>query len=134
MRRVCGHWCVWISSFLHPAWFHRFAPALSRVAACNCHVMVMVMVMVMACCGLGSACVCVRIASSEGKGVELLPTGEKYDGAWHNNLRHGRGLLRFSTGKLRRGIWRNGVHAVWEGEEFLPDGMDLDATEGDERK
>lgn len=56
----------------------------------------------------------------EGTGVEVLVTGERYEGQWSANQRHGRGTIRFSSGMLRKGIWRHGEVGLWESEEYLP--------------
>jgi hypothetical protein len=56
----------------------------------------------------------------EGTGVEVLVSGERYEGQWSANQRHGRGTVRFSSGMLRKGIWRHGEVGLWESEEYLP--------------
>ncbi len=56
----------------------------------------------------------------EGMGTEVLVTGEKYTGQWSGNQRHGRGTIRFSSGMMRKGIWRQGEVGMWETEEYLP--------------
>ncbi len=57
-------------------------------------------------CASACVCVCTRLLCAQGQ--------------WSKNLRHGRGIVRFSNGKLRNGIWKAGTVVAWESEEYVP--------------
>ncbi len=46
-----------------------------------------------------------------------LTNGEKYDGMWVHNKKHGTGWWRMTNGKVRAGEWRNDEFVRWTGPE-----------------
>ena len=61
----------------------------------------------------------VVLLQSEGKGTEIQADGERYSGAWKNNVKEGVGELRWPTGKWREGLWSRGRRVKWLGSEHV---------------
>ena len=43
-----------------------------------------------------------------GFGEYLWKNGDKYEGYYENDLRHGKGIYRFNNGSVLKGTWVNG--------------------------
>jgi hypothetical protein len=60
----------------------------------------------------GAAAECLRGDCINGFGTFLWPSGSRYDGDFHNGIRHGAGSYLFADGSLYVGEYLNGVRHV----------------------
>jgi len=66
-------------------------------------------------------------APKDGHGQVTYMNGSKYEGQFHNHLRHGKGTLTLSDGTRHESEWRNDErHGT--GKEFCPDGTTFTGT------
>ena len=54
-----------------------------------------------------------------GRGMELAKNGEKYDGDWVDNQKHGVGTYRWPNGRWRDGVWTRDKRIKWLTEERI---------------
>ena len=58
-----------------------------------------------------------RHGQRHGRGMELLRNGEKYDGDWRKNQKHGAATYRWPNGRWREGLWTEDKLLKWMTEE-----------------
>ena len=51
---------------------------------------------------------CIEGDCKNGEGTYKFPGGEQYSGTWKNNKMHGKGIFKWSDGKVIEGKWIEG--------------------------
>jgi hypothetical protein len=62
----------------------------------------------------------------EGSGIYTFPSGDKYDGSWYKDKKHGIGEYRWASGNIYKGSWANdnmnGMSLFWHHDGSLNQG------------
>ena len=48
-----------------------------------------------------------NLSERSGQGTYIYANGDKYVGKWKKGLKHGKGILTYSNGRVEKGIWKN---------------------------